>query len=88
MTNIEGTLVSFCTNVMLDRGKVYNCTIKNGRAIVKTSESWNCMRFAEINHRIGEDLGEVVSTFISGTLQKTLAIKNDRGFVTMYQGRG
>jgi len=88
LTNIEGTIISFCTNTMLDRGRVFNCRITDGRAVVETCESWDCMRFAEIQHRIGEDLGIVVETNISGSLQKTLAIRNDRGINYLFQGRG
>ena len=88
ISEVEGTIISFCTNPMLDRGKVYNCLITNGRAIVQTSQSWDCMRFADTKHRIGEDLGAVVSTYISGSLMRTWGIESDRGIIILRQGRG
>lgn len=62
------TIVPFCTNKMLDRGTVFHCLInEEGHAIVQRSSKWWSYSFTESTERVGDDLGEVVVSLISGS---------------------
>lgn len=57
----EGKTINFCSNVMLDRGSVYTCTInENGEAVIVTKHTWWSCSFSEpTTTRAGEILGKV-----------------------------
>lgn len=75
--------VSFCTNVMLDRGTVYDCAINaEGDAIVKAARSWWSRSFAPAPEHVDRNLGPVSVAIIPGTLQYCLVVGGLR------EGRG
>jgi hypothetical protein len=75
-------VVSFCTNIMMSRGTIYDCRIDSaGNAIAFRTRTWWAMSFSE-NKKIDKNLGAVIASQVSGSLTFRLAVGH------LKEGRG
>lgn len=85
--NNDGATVSFCTNSMMRTGKVYDCEVRDGRAIAKRKCEWWAMSY-NTPEECDLDLGEIRPVQWNGMLYVTLGVFNENDVCILRVGKG